>query len=203
MGLEAGAFAGRWPWEPIGPSDVAELMRGLAVPWWIAGGSALELFLGRQTRRRYDLDMAVLRCDQLALRRHLADWDLCLATPERELERWDGRWLEAPISRFWVRPKPGAAWWLDGYLEDTRGDRWVYRRDERIWLSLSRLGWLTDRGLPVLAPEIVLFYMLLNPLPKGKADFLAARPHLSPAARAWLREAMDIAQPGHPVLPLM
>ena len=36
-----------------------------------------------------------------------------------------------------------------------------------------------------------------------KADFLTARPHLDPAARAWLREAMDIAQPGHPVLPLM
>ena len=131
VSLEERALAGLWPWEPITPRDVAEVLAGFQAPWWIAGGSAIELFLGRTTRRRYDLDLAILRRDQLALRRHLADWDLHLATPERRLYPWDGRFLELPVARFWVRRKPGTPWWLDGRLEEARGERWFYRLDER------------------------------------------------------------------------
>jgi hypothetical protein len=203
MRLEADAFAGLWPWEPITPADIAELFRGLSVSWWIAGGTAIELFLGRPMRRHYDLDVAILRPDQLALRRHLAGWDMCVAYPDRRLERWDGCALELPTERLWVRPRPGAPWWFDGHLEEVRDDRWVYRGDERISLPLSRLGRKTDHGLPFLAPELALFYMLINPMPKAKADFQAARPHLTIECRAWLRGALALAVPGHPVLPLL
>jgi hypothetical protein len=203
MRLEADAFAGLWPWEPITPHDVAQLLRGLPASWWIAGGAAIELFLGRRTRRHYDLDLAILRPDQLALRRHLAGWELCVASPDRRLEQWDGRALELPIERFWARPEPGAPWWFDGHLEEVRDDRWVYRRDERIWLPLSRFGCRTVDGLPYLAPEVALFYMLINPMPKAKTDFRAACPHLSPERRDWLRAALALVQPGHPVLPLL
>ena len=201
--LEADAYAGLWPWEPITPDDAAELLRGLRVPWWIAGGAAIDLFLGRPTRRHYDFDLAILRPDQLAFRRHLAGWDLCVASPDRHLEPWDGGALELPIERFWVRPKPGAPWWFDGHLEEVRDDRWVYRGDERVWLPLSRLGCATDEGLPYLAPEVALFYMLINPMPKAKADFRAARPHLNPERRDWLRAAFALVLPDHPVLPLL
>jgi hypothetical protein len=203
MSLEAPAFAGLWPWEPITPNDVADVLRGLPVPWWIAGGWAIELFLGHGTRRHYDVDVAVLRRDQLALRRHLAGWDLHSATPERRLERWDDRFLEPPIARFWIRRARGAPWLCDGHLEEARDERWVYRDDERVSLPLERLGRMTSEGLPFLSPEIALFYMLIRPMPKAKADFLAACPRLSPESRNWLRRSLEIAHPGHPVLPLL
>lgn len=205
MSLEAGAFAGAWPWEPITPYDVAELLRGLPAPWWIAGGTAIELLLGRPTRRHYDLDVAVLRRDQLTLKRHLVGWDICTAagTPERRLERWDGRLIELPATRFWVRPRPGAAWWFDGRLEEARDDRWFYRNHELISLPLAQFGCTTEDGIPFVAPEIALFYLLISPTPKAKADFLAVRPRLNPARRAWLHRALGLLKPAHPVLPLL
>lgn len=203
MSVGAPAFAGLWPWEPITPRDVAELLRPLRVPWWIAGGSAIELFLGRETRRHYDLDVAILRRDQLALRRHLAEWDLCVATPERRLERWDGQKIELPVARFWARPRPGAAWWLDGRLEEARDDRWFYRNHELISLPLSQFGCTNEEGIPFLAPEVTLFYMLIYPTPKAKADFLAVHRHLRLASREWLHRALELVAPGHPVLPLL
>ena len=72
-----------------------------------------------------------------------------------------------------------------------------------MWLPLSRLGCATDEGLPYLAPEVALFYMLINPMPKAKADFRAARPHLNPERRDWLRAAFALVLPDHPVLPLL
>jgi Aminoglycoside-2''-adenylyltransferase len=203
MTLEDRAFAGLWPWEPITPNDAAEVFRELPVPWWISGGWAIELFLGGPTRHHYDLDLAVLRSDQRVLRRHLADWDLHVALPDRRLEPWDGRFLEPPIARVWIRPARGAPWLCDSYLEEARDDRWVYREDERVSLPLERLGRTTEEGIPYLSPEIVLFYMLVRPTPKAKADFLAARPKLSQESRAWLRRALELAHPGHPVLPLL
>jgi hypothetical protein len=209
--LEEQAFADRWPWEPITPHDVAEILRGLPAPWWIAGGAAIELFLGRQTRIRNDLDLAILRRDQLAFRRHLADWDLHLATPERLLSPWDGRFVGQPIDRFWVRRRPGTPWWLDGYLEEARADQWFFRLDERISLPLSEFGRTTDDGIPFVAPEIALFYMLIRstpkakarPTPKVEADYLATQMHLTLASRAWLGRALAMCDPSHPLVPLL
>ena len=53
----------------------------------IAGGWAIDLFLGRQTRPHHDLDIQILRRDQAALRGLLADWDLHLAGDGR-LQPW-------------------------------------------------------------------------------------------------------------------
>lgn len=37
-------------WEPTHPRAVPELLAGLTCPWWIAGGWALDLFMGRESR---------------------------------------------------------------------------------------------------------------------------------------------------------
>ena len=113
MSPEDAAWAGLWPWEEITPSDVADVLRGLPVPWWISGGWAIELFLGRRTRRHYDLDVTILRRDQLALRRHLATWDLHFATPKRGLAKGEGCFLESPIERNWNRRAPRAPCFCD------------------------------------------------------------------------------------------
>ena len=40
----------------------------------MAGGWAIDLFLGRETRNHQDIDIAIFREDQFELRRHLANW---------------------------------------------------------------------------------------------------------------------------------
>src|SRR3954467_9622826 len=50
-------------WDPASPHDVAQLFVNVTVPWWIAGGWAIDLFLDRETRPHADLDVGVLRRD--------------------------------------------------------------------------------------------------------------------------------------------
>lgn len=61
-------------WCPLTPGEVAERLGAFNGPWWIAGGWAIDLFLGRQTRPHGDTDVLVLRCDQLALQQVLEGW---------------------------------------------------------------------------------------------------------------------------------
>jgi hypothetical protein len=200
---EAGAFPWLWPWEPVSPRDVGELLADLTAPWWIAGGWGLSLFVGRETRRHHDVDVSLLRRDQAALRHHLADWDLQYATPDHQLEPWDGRFLEPPITRIWARRGPGDAWCFDVLLEEACAESWLYRRDPRVSRPLSELGQTTTDGLPYLSPEISLLYKLARPTPRSKADLRAVYPRLSATGRSWLRQALETCHPDHPVLPIL
>lgn len=53
------------------PEQVAELFSDLPEKWWIAGGWAIDLFLGEQTREHEDVDVAILRKDEVAFRTYL------------------------------------------------------------------------------------------------------------------------------------
>ena len=53
-----------------------EAMAGYPGRWWVAGGWALDLALGRRTRPHADLEVSVLAADQQALFEHLRGWDL-------------------------------------------------------------------------------------------------------------------------------
>jgi len=68
--------------------DLAPLLAGMAFPWWVAGGWAIDLFVGHQTRLHDDLDVLVLRRDQLAVHQALRGWDLHAADPPGTLRPW-------------------------------------------------------------------------------------------------------------------
>ena len=64
------------PWAELTPAVVAQLLSGLPIDWWIAGGWALD---PEGKRPHNDVDVAVLRPDHEVLRDYLADWDLRIA----------------------------------------------------------------------------------------------------------------------------
>jgi aminoglycoside-2''-adenylyltransferase len=195
-------YAYLWAWEPLQPADLAGLLDGLRVSWWICGGWALDLFLGRETRRHGDLDVAVLRHDQRALFNHLRGWDARYATPEHTLEPWDGRHLEPPIHGIWARRSNEASgpWTCEFLLNEHTGQDWIFRRNEAVTRSLDEVGAERD-GVPFLRPEIVLLYKASELSPKNEADFAAVRPHLTETASQWLREALEVNDPWHPWIP--
>lgn len=55
-------------WQPWHSQEVTTFFAALLVPWWIAGGWAIDLFLGRQTREHQDIDVLILRRDHQAVR---------------------------------------------------------------------------------------------------------------------------------------
>lgn len=185
---------------PLTPAAVGHVFASFTRPWWIAGGWALDLFLGRTTRPHDDVEVALLRRDQAALRTHLAEWELCYAR-DRRLHPWpEEETLELPVHELWARPRGHASWTLELLLNEAEADSWVYRRDPRIAFPLSEAGGMTAAGLPALAPEVVLLYKARKPRPKDEADFRAVLPHLGEPRRRRLAAAVALAEPGHPWL---
>ncbi len=185
-------------WKPLVPVDAVRLMRGYERPWWVGGGWALDLFLGRTTRPHGDLDVVVLRNDQGRLRQHFADWDVHVAH-QGSLTPWCGERLELPLHGLWARADPDGPWELEFLLMESDGERWLFRRDPRIALPLERAG-LRRREIPYLAPEIPLLYKSKDPRDHDEADFAAVLPELPPDRRGWLRAAIESQEPSHPWL---
>ena len=170
------------------------LMRNFHAPWAIAGGWALDLFIGRESRSHADVDIAILRADQRRLRAQLSG---------RVEKVVDGQLAEWPSTEELTLPVHEVhVTWPDDYeLEfllneyDPITREWVFRRDGRIRRPLAA-AFATGR-VPYLAPEIVLLYKSKAPAAKDDADFLTVLSHLRDEQRSWLSDALDVTARGH------
>jgi aminoglycoside-2''-adenylyltransferase len=158
-------------WRQVRPREAASLMQGYGRPWWVGGGWALDLFLGRETRQHADLDVVVFRADQEHAFTYFEGWDLRIAH-QGELTPWRGERLELPVHTVWGRSSTDGLWELELFLMESDGSRWQFRRDPQITLELERVG-LDRDGIPYLAPEIALLYKAKEPRSYDEADFAA------------------------------
>lgn len=173
-------------------------MRRYPAAWCIAGGWALDLFLGRRTRAHTDVDVAVLRRDQIAVREHFRGWEM-LKVADGALVPWaEGEWLAAPIHEVHARRTEIDPRAVELLLDEAEGDEWLFRRDPAVRLPLGRAILRDPDGIPHLAPEIVLLYKAKAPREHDQHDFAAALPMLGAERRAWLRRALAAAHPAHP-----
>jgi hypothetical protein len=176
-----------------------ELFAGLTVPWWIAGGQAIDLFVGRRTRPHGDIDVLIRRDDQLQVQSYLSDWDLH-KTHQPGLKPWPtGEFQVRPVDDIWCRRTEDCAWQLQLLLLDTDADQWVFKRDPTIRGPIDSLGRRTASGVPYMAPEIQLLYKAhVKTLEKDEADFRVAVPLMEESACTWLLACLEMRFPdGH------
>jgi Aminoglycoside-2''-adenylyltransferase len=190
-------------WRPWHPAEVARLFSALTAPWWIAGGWALDLFLGEQTHDHEDIDVQILRRDQQNVREIFRGWDVQEAHPGDlpavwPFREWEaGEALSPKVHDVWCRPNKIAPWVLQLMIAETIDDQWLFRRDARLCRPLSTIGRQTEDGLPYLAPEIQLLYKAKAPRPKDEADFARVLPFLHGESRQWLAQSLALVHPGH------
>jgi hypothetical protein len=186
-------------WDPLPVEEVAELLAGLEVPWWIAGGHAIDLFAGHQTRPHGDTDVLIRRQDQLDVQAHLSGWDLYRATYPGLVPWEEGEFLTGRYRDIWCRPHHGAPWKLQFMLQDTEGEWWLFKRDRSIRRRLSDITCHTPAGVPYLAPEVQLLHKARLPiLDKDAADFDVALPLMGKRARSCLLGCLEKQFPeGH------
>ena len=191
------------PWQPWQPEEVAKLFSTLTVPWWIAGGWALDLFLGEQTREHEDIDVQFLRRDQQEVRAIFRGWDVQEAHPGKLPADWPfsewklGQSLSPDVHDVWCRPNKAAPWAIQLMVADTLNDQWFFRRDARIRRPLATVGHRTKDGIPYLALEIQLLYKAKSPRPKDEADFARVLSSLDRESRQWLAQSIALVHPGH------
>ena len=186
-------------WDPASLAEVAGLFGDLTTPWWVAGGFAVELAVGRRFRDHGDIDVLLLRRDQLAAQRALSGWTWWAVDPPGSLRPWaPGEILPEGVHDIWCQPAPGEPWRIQVMLDEADGQEWVSRRDPRVRRPLDTLGRLSPDGVPYLAPEVQLFYKAKAPRPKDEADLKALLPALTGPQRDWLVHAITQAYGPHP-----
>ncbi|WP_244180902.1 nucleotidyltransferase domain-containing protein [Amycolatopsis pretoriensis] len=170
---------------------MATLFSRVRTPWWIAGGHAIELAVGHAFREHADVDVLVLRRDQLAVQEALPDWEWWAADPPGTLRPWRPAEVLPPgIDDVWCRPSAAAPWRIQVMLDESDGDDWVSRRNPTLRRAIDRLGAVSAGGIPYLATEVQLYAKSRNTRPKDEQDFAAALPILDEAQRRWLAEAL-------------
>lgn len=184
--------------EPLSVADTAALFADVDAPWWIGGGWAVDLFLGRKTREHGDVDVCMLRRDQRVVHQVLDGWSVELADPPGQFRPWrSDEHLELSQDNIWARrttDDPYSVWIL---LNESEGDDWIYHRDPRIRRPIAGVVERGPEGYPYLAPEVALLLKSPKPRDKDVADFEAALPELEEARRTWLASCLAIVTPGH------
>ena len=186
------------PWQPMTLADAVAAFRNAPVRWWVCGGHALELYVGRTWRAHDDTDIGVLRGDLPRLRTVFVHWDIQVAS-EGVLSSWDGHeprldWRE---NNLWCRRGPRAPWSLDVTVGDGDTVHWIYRRDPSVQVPWAEALLYTHDGIPYLAPELQLLFKSSRPRPKDTIDATEVIPLLDAARR---RRLAALLPPAHPWL---
>ncbi len=182
--------------------EVARIVAPVKVPWWLAGGWAVDVHVGRVTRFHGDVDILVLNRDLGDVAAALPSVYAEVPQTGRRIE-WDRRsplqpGLEALALDVAVAPAIGK---LQILVALSDGDDWVYHRGRRtLRLPLDEIGRRTVNGIPYLAPAVVLLFKSRQLRDKDHEDFVTLLPHLSGAERSWLRERLQPWREDHPWL---
>ena len=201
--------------EPV--ARVADLMSTFPCTWSLCGGWAVDAWLGRVTREHGDIDVSVFADDQRALFKHLDGWQLLAHDAAWEANDseawWDGRrrltapahiHARAPELRG-LMPEGGIANAEDGFIlefqiDGLSGDEWTLSKEPHVGLPLRRAVQQSAWGVPVAAPEVLLFFKASGRRIRLRddLDFRALLPELTDGQRDWLHEAISLV--GHPWL---
>jgi Aminoglycoside-2''-adenylyltransferase len=186
-------------WDAWRPEELARLLDGVRVPWYVAAGWALELFRGEQRREHEDLELAVpnTRFDEVA--EVLGEFEIFLITDRAEATPLaEARDRLFDTHQTWIREPATSKWRFDLFREPSDGDTWICRRDPAIRMPYDTLIERTDDGIPYGRPEVVLLFKAKHAHEaKNQGDFEATVPLLDAARRDWLRDALARVHPGH------
>ncbi len=187
-------------WDHVPLDELVRILDGLTVPWWIAGGYAIDAFAGSGRREHDDIDFSAFHADHLAVQAHLADWELQYADPPGSLQPWPrGHTLPVHVHDIWARKDVGDDWRFQLMLNPGGPDELVFRHDHRVHASLERATWMHE-GVRYLAPEWQLLFKSGTPRPKDEQDFADCLPLLTSDQKTWLSNALTSQQPDHPWL---
>jgi hypothetical protein len=78
-------------------------------------------------------------------------------------------------------------------LEDGDERHWRSRRNGLVTRTIDEMGLRSPEGIPVLAPEIQLFYKAKAPRSKDWLDFTKVLPRMTDAQMTWLEDAILLA----------
>jgi hypothetical protein len=189
------ALDARWScsWSP---SEVAQRLAGIATPWYVAAGWALDLFRGAQTREHGDIEIAIPAATFPEIRERFPEY-IFDAVGDRRIWENATRAQLADTHQTWLRDAATGHYLLDVFREPHDCDLWICRRDETIRLPYTAVIRYTADGIPYLAPELVLLFKAKHVRSKDQTDFDGSLPHMTRRQRENLAGLLARVHPGH------
>lgn len=179
------------------PQKIAGIMREFKPDWFVAGGWAIDLFIGRETRRHEDIEIVIFRRDQRAVQKYFSDWKLKKAAGGALFDWREDELLQLPVHAVHCFNERGAPPFLEVLFNETDAFNWIYRRDDRIVKPLAEIYLTAETGIRFLRPEIVLLYKSKNPREKDERDFHATIGLLDAKSRKWLSNSLTVIDANH------
>ncbi|MGD7043028.1 nucleotidyltransferase domain-containing protein [Jeotgalibacillus proteolyticus] len=164
-------------------------------PWFFAGGWAIDLYLGSETRDHEDIEIAIFRTDQRCLKNFLVDWEFKKAI-RGKLEPWYGEFLSLPVHELHALNRTTGES-IEVLLNESSENEWLFRRDRTITTPLTAAISQTHTGLPYLSPEIVLLFKAKHTRDKDHQDFILVKDNLDDEQKSWLCHSIQSQHPGH------
>jgi len=185
-------------WQPMSIAEAHDRFTPSGVDWWIAGGHAIDLFLGWETRSHADLDIEMFRSDRAVLFDIFKGWDLHVAS-EGQLLPWVApEDIDDSVFGIWARSSSDDPWQLEIMFADGDRHEWRFRRDPLISMSGEKLVRKTAAGVPYCTPEVQLLYKSQLARPKDDVDLARCLHRMTIEQRSWLADAVARTSSGHP-----
>ncbi len=178
-------------WQPLSPAELATTLKNLKTQWSIAGGWAIDLFIGEQTRKHDDIDIIVKREDQFEIQKVLKNWEMWVADPPGTLKPWKkSEFICKGLQDIWCRRSKNDPWQIQIMLYDVENGDWLFKRDESIRKKLQDVLITSKNGQLILAPEVQLLYKSKSLRDKDKLDFDNTLSAMDVGQKKWLKEAL-------------
>lgn len=172
-------------------------MRNFKPTWFVAGGWAVDLYLGKVTRPHSDIEIAIFRKDQLALQTYLKGW-LLRKVAHGELSPWHrDEFLKPPTHEVHCFNEGSDPRQIEVLLNEADDKEWIYRRNVKVTRPLSKCQLVSKECVKFLCPEIVLLYKSKNPSAKDEQDFTGIIKYLDAEQRGWLKDSIAICDDRH------
>lgn len=184
-------------WDAWLPDELGQRLREAIHPWYVAGGWALDLWQGEQTREHEDLEFVVLRKDVTYFRSLLQGLDFFTVKDGTVEYLPPSADVPGDVWQIWGGDMRQGRWRVDMMMEPGTPDLWIYKRDPTIQAARSDAVQMSRTGIPYLVPELVLLYKAMRCREKDQRDFDSSVKILSVAGRRQLRAWLTQLHPNH------
>lgn len=180
---------------------IASLLKKYSGTWMIAGGWAIDLYINKQTRSHHDIEIAIPRLEQQALRKYLNNWNFHYVKRGQFFQWRTDEYLNLPIHEIHGKGEENDS--LEILLNEVKDDVWYFRRNQQVTYPVSKLILLSKQNIPILCPEVVLLYKAKINKEKDRLDLSNTLSYLTNQKKKWLREAIQETHGSHDWLQLI
>jgi len=184
-------------WDAWSPHELGRRLREAILPWYVAGGWALDVWHGMQTREHEDLEFVVIRNDVDHFRTILHELDFFTVKDGAIEYLPPTAHLPSDVWQLWGGDMRQGCWRVDLMIEERTPDLWVYKHDRTINVARSDAVRLSEAGIPYLAPMNVILFKAKHCRSKDQSDFKLCLPKFSAAEKEQLMIWLNELHPDH------